>query len=228
MSSAGVLLVFSKPKAGFDEDNYNKWYSKFHIQDVVASGLSDLAVRYKNVKSDAKWPYLCLYRLPDVAKMQDHAVLGSIPVNHELLPGGGPWQDHLETDMRVFTLLDKYDGRDSMDGPRGKALRTVSMEPGEGNDEELNDWYLKEHYEKLSNVPGYRRSTRYKLADTKNEDGYPRFLSLHEFDSVDIPSASLKATTETEWGQKIFSSLKSVGLDAWQEIAATGATETKL
>jgi hypothetical protein len=86
MPTPGILYVQSKPKSGFDEEAFNKWYSNYHIQDVVASGLADLGIWYKNTNPDAKWPYLAIYRVPDVAKLQDKAVLESIPAKHDLLP----------------------------------------------------------------------------------------------------------------------------------------------
>jgi hypothetical protein len=116
MATPGLLYIETKPKPGFDEEKYNKWYSNYHIQDVVQSGLADLGARYKNTNPDAKWPYLAVYRLPDVAKLQDKAVLESIPVNHDLLPNGGPWQDAIELDSRAFILLQKFDGQIPKDG----------------------------------------------------------------------------------------------------------------
>lgn len=116
MATPGLLFVQSKPKAEFAEDSYNEWYSNYHIQDVVQSGLADLAIRYKNTDPTAKWPYLCVYRLPDVAKLQDTATTEKVPVNHDLLPNGGPWTEALDADMRPFVLLQKFEGQIPKDG----------------------------------------------------------------------------------------------------------------
>lgn len=57
------------------------------------------------------------------------------------------------------------------------------IEPGD--DADYDAWYRDEHLGMLAKVPGYRRSQRYRLlplsmtpADT------PRFLAVHEFDSL--------------------------------------------
>jgi hypothetical protein len=250
MATAGLLYIQSRPKPGFDEEKYNEWYSNYHIQDVIQSGLADVGIRYKNTKPDAKWPYLAIYRMPDIAKIQDKAVLESIPAKHDLLPNGGPWHDALEIDTRAFVLLQKFEGQIPKDGkyvshalhtfffrtgssqspkttgPRGKALRTVLVEPG--NDEDFDDWYRKQHLDMLSMVPGFRRSTRYKLADPMNASGSPRFLACHEYDTTEFPADAVKLVTGTEWSKKVLSSAKGFEADVWEEIAVTGATESKL
>jgi hypothetical protein len=117
MPTPGLLYALSKPKhPSLKEDTYNDWYSNHHIQHVVDSGLADLAIRYKNTKADAKWPYLAIYRLPDVAKMGDEKLRESIPKTHDLLPEGQPWTEALETDIRVLELLQKFEGQVPKDG----------------------------------------------------------------------------------------------------------------
>lgn len=138
-STPGLLWAFSKPKSTFSEADYNTWYTDHYIHHVVDASLCDLAVRYKNVNPDAKWPYLAIYRLPDVAKLQDQKVMGSIATTHELIPNGVAWTEAIEVDIRPFTLLQKFEGQIAKEGPRGKALRTVMVEPAEGGDAEFDE-----------------------------------------------------------------------------------------
>lgn len=135
----GLLWAFSKPKSSFSDTDFNTWYTDHHIHHVVDAGLSDLAIRYKNINPDAKWPYLAIYRLPDVAKLQDVNVMSNIATTHELIPKGEKWTDALDVDIRPFTLLQKFEGQIPKEGPRGKALRTVMVEPGEGGDAEFDE-----------------------------------------------------------------------------------------
>ena len=116
-ATAGLLYVLTKIKdPSFSEENFNKWYSTVHIQDINASGLSDLAIRYKNVNPAARWPYLAVYRVPDIAKFNDKNITGSIPMTHELLPAGKNWKDLLESDSRPFTVLQKFEGQIKKEG----------------------------------------------------------------------------------------------------------------
>jgi hypothetical protein len=112
MATPGILVVLSKPKttATFTEDKYNEWYTEHHIQHIVDSGLCDLAIRYKNTSKEAKWPYVCIYRLPDLAKMNDEKLVGSIPVTHELLPDGKSWMEVLDVDRKAMKLTQRFEG----------------------------------------------------------------------------------------------------------------------
>jgi hypothetical protein len=112
MATPGILVVFSKPQTSstFTETTYNEWYTEHHIHHIVDAGLCDLAIRYKNTSKDAKWPYLCIYRLPDLAKMKDEELIKSIPVTHELLPDQKSWMEVLDVDRKVFRLLQRFEG----------------------------------------------------------------------------------------------------------------------
>jgi len=229
MATPGLLYVLSKPKhASFSESDFNTWYTSHHIQDVVNSGLADLAIRYKNTSPDAKWPYLALYRLPDVAKLQDPNVMASIPKKHDLLPEGKEFFDVLDTDMRPFVLLQKFEGQVAKEGPRGKALRTVLIEPAEGSDDEFDEWYRKQHLDMLSMVSGFRRSTRYKLVPESAALGHPRYLACHEYDDKNFPLEQVKLVTGTEWSKKNLGSAKKFEGDVWEEIGVAGDVESKL
>jgi hypothetical protein len=225
MPEPGLLYVQSRPKDFFSEDAFNKWYSEFHIQDVIASGLSDLAVRYKNTNPEAAWPYLCIYRLPDITKVTDKSVTDKVPLKHDLIPDGKIWPEALDADMRTFTLTQKFDGQIPKTGARGQALRTVMIEPG--NDADFDEWYRKQHLDMLSMVPGFRRSTRYQLSDQENKEGHPRFIAMHEYDTADFPVEAVKLVTGTEWSRKVLKEAKSFSGDVWEEIAATGDVESK-
>jgi hypothetical protein len=109
---AGILYVRTKPThPSLTEETYNKWYTEVHIQDAVKSGLADLAIRYKNTKADAEWPYLCIYRIPDLAILSDPKVMASIPTTHELLPEGKPWAELMAAEHVVLAVIQKFEGQ---------------------------------------------------------------------------------------------------------------------
>jgi hypothetical protein len=109
---AGILFVYTKPThPSLTEESYNKWYSEVHIQDAIKSGLADLAIRYKNTKADAQWPYLCIYRIPDLAILSDPKVMASIPTTHESLPEGKPWMELMDAQNVVLAVIQKFEGQ---------------------------------------------------------------------------------------------------------------------
>ncbi|KAF2434392.1 hypothetical protein EJ08DRAFT_693431 [Tothia fuscella] len=224
----GIMYVLTKPHTPYlSLENYNKWYTEAHIEDAISCGLADLAIRYKNTNPDAKWPYLCVYRLPDLEKLSDEKLMGSIPTKHELLPDGKSWSEVMDAKGSAYRVLQKFEGWGEKEGPRGKALRTVMVEPAEGGEEEFDEWYRKQHLDMLSMVTGFRRSTRYQLVE-KELSGEPRFLACHEYETTDFPVEEIKRVTGTEWSKKMFAGFKSFEGEVWEVIAQAGKVEEKL
>jgi hypothetical protein len=164
-SAPGLLYVTSRPThPELSDGTFNEWYTNEHIHDMVKSGLTDLVVRYKNVNTTAKWPYLAIYRLPDTAKLQDQKVLGSVPATSNLLPGktkgskGGAYKDVMDMEMRAYSRTQTFEGQIAKTG-RGKGLTTASMQPANGTDADFDDWYRRQHLDML----------RYVITPTKPE-----------------------------------------------------------
>lgn len=113
----GLLLVRAKAKnPDLTDEALNKWYSTVHIQDVVNSGAADLAIRYKNLDPKAEYPYLCLYRVPDLGFVQDAEKMAKIPKTSDLLPGSHDYREELTLERRVYGLLQKFEGQDEQKG----------------------------------------------------------------------------------------------------------------
>lgn len=153
---AGLLMVLSKPNhPDLTVETFNQWYSGPHIRDMVASGVTDLVLRYKNVNTSAKYPYLALYRLPDYRKLSDSKIMGAIPSTSELLPGkakgskGGDYKDVLDMETRAYARTQTFEGQIKLPG-RGKALVTAAMGVQNGTEAELDDWYRRQHLDMLS------------------------------------------------------------------------------
>jgi hypothetical protein len=153
---AGLLMVLSKPThPDLTIETFNQWYSGPHIHDMVASGVTDLVLRYRNVNTSAKYPYLALYRLPDVRKLSDTKVMGAIPSTSELLPGktkgtkGGDYKDVMDMETRAYARTQTFEGQIKLAG-RGKALVTAAMSVQNGTEGEMDDWYRRQHLDMLS------------------------------------------------------------------------------
>lgn len=94
-------------------------------------------------------------------------------------------------------------------------MAIAAIEPAPGGDDDLHDWYIRQHLDMLSMTPGYRRGTRYKLLSSTRE-GTPRYIALHEYESVELPSAEIELTTKTEWSKKILSSVLKFESELWK------------
>jgi len=153
---AGLLMVLSKPThPDLTTEVFNQWYSGPHIHDMVASGVTDLVIRYRNTNASAKYPYLALYRLPDVRKLSDAKVMGAIPSTSELLPGkskgtkGGDYKDVMDMETRAYARTQTFEGQTKLPG-RGKTLITAAMSVQNGTEGEMDDWYRRQHLDMLS------------------------------------------------------------------------------
>ena len=150
---SGLLVVLSKPNhPELTEAVYNDWYSNEHIQDMVKSGLTDLVLRYKNVNHTSQWPYLAIYRLPDVRLLQDKKVMGAITPTSQKLPGkakgskGGAYSDVLSMETRAYARIQTFEGQIEKKG-RGKGLVLSTQQPG--NEADYDDWYRRQHLDML-------------------------------------------------------------------------------
>ena len=154
-SPGGLLYVLSKPThPELSDIVFNDWYTNHHIRDMVNSDLTDLVVRYKNTKDTSQWPYLAIYRLPDVARLKDQKTMGSIPATSPLLPGkeegskGGAFKDIMAMETSTYTRIQTFEGPSKKTG-RGRGLVTGAMEPANGTDADFDDWYRKQHLDMI-------------------------------------------------------------------------------
>jgi hypothetical protein len=109
----GMMYALSRViYPGLSDETYNKWYDEVHLGDVINTGLVDLALRYKNVNADSKYPYLAIYRVPDFEALQSSegmAKLMAIPRTHESLPDGKDLDELLETERGSAERIEVYD-----------------------------------------------------------------------------------------------------------------------
>lgn len=82
----------------------------------------------------------------------------------------------------------------------GLVLGCNWWEPIEGMDDDLNQWYEKEHIPLVLSVPGWIRSRR--LVQTKGRG--PRYLAMHEISSTSVFTEPIhRAANETRWHNQV-------------------------
>jgi len=117
-----------------------------------------------------------------------------------------------------------------------KVFVIVSLTPKKEMVEEFHQWYLEEHIEMLSQVPGWVRSRRFELVERslggvpsvlewmdsasgassgnidegKGTEAPPRFLAIHEYeDSRGLTSSQWAAATSTPWRMRIMEGIEN-------------------
>lgn len=88
----------------------------------------------------------------------------------------------------------------------------AGMQPKQGTDKDMDDWYREEHLEQMSLEPGFKRGVRYSLifqvknktdTTTVTEDA-PSFLTLYEFDdSNNLGMNVAPLDPMTDWTRKV-------------------------
>jgi hypothetical protein len=240
MLTPGLFFVISRVKDSslVPDADYNIWYNDEHIPDLLRffqhKGQIDrpLALRYKNSNPDSDRPYLALYPLPDAQWMfsPDQAEF-RWSIKQSRVLGVDNIFEHIEFTFRPYEKIQTFEGyqQASKTGVnRSKTIVCVAMEPGpsEEQQQELDDWYRKQHLDMLSMCKGYRRSTRYKRMD----DQAPKYLALHEYDCKpdELPADQIDRVKETDWSKKILAECQMFERDVFELIEVQGNKEMKL
>lgn len=86
--------------------------------------------------------------------------------------------------------------------------------------------------ELVSKCPGYRRTTRYKLATCsvlsvfeRSFPQAPKWLVLHEFEGPRMPWKELAATDETAWAKKVIPEISSLDFGCFKLTRVFGKSD---
>lgn len=229
MSVPGLTFVASNilDPAKTSDEIYNKFYNDEHLPDVLASGVTKLALRYKNASSEAKTPYIALYPVEDINAASEAGETLIRDSRKSTTFDGNDVYDYIRFHIGRHEKIQTYEayqqeGRSGNE--RGQTIVCVAMEPGDEAD--FEDWYRKQHLDMLGMCRGYRRCTRYKRMDGKE----PRYLALHEYacKPEDLPSEQIKQVTATEWSTKIVGEAKVFDRDVFVLVQAQGDADLNL
>lgn len=133
--------------------------------------------------------------------------------------------EHYGANLKGYSLIQRYEPPKQRGRPtNGRCVVAVGIEPADGDEALLDDWYRGEHLDLLAQTPIFVRCTRYRLlgpASGKNPDQEaPSFLALHEYEShqalLDYAIENGQLVPETPMAKKIFSNAKTVERAIWE------------
>ena len=235
----GILYVTSKISRPdiLSEDVYFDWYDNDHIDEIVNTDGIKSAFRGIDIeKGKASKPYLAYYPMKDLGFTQGER-FKKIRVHSKILPGSGLCYDLADIDVRYMTLVQKHE---SSNKNVLKSLAITGIEPGDStSDSDLKNWYDKEQLPMLEKIPGYRRTTRFKLvyartnAQSRALKGLPTtdeaapepptWLAIHEFDTEDPPVEKMRELYATELSRKIMGGAKKIETNEYRVAKRHGA-----
>ncbi|PWR23303.1 DUF4286 family protein [Zavarzinia compransoris] len=194
-----VQIVLSNP-ASIDRDReFNDWYGRQHIPDLMRLPGFKAAQRYRVALPFAgavPWSHAVLYELECddlgamLAELVDAHGDGRIAVSDVL--------DTATLTALVFSPLGPHQG---VKGRRRQVFAALSK-PAAGREADFNAWYDGRHVPDVIRVPGIFGAGRYRLSttflDPLGQD--QSYLALYDVDSEDLRAlaAQLRADVRSE------------------------------
>jgi hypothetical protein len=184
----GLLYVHAEP-GWVPEPEFHDWYDNEHAPARLAVPGIRTGYRYRAL--DGLRPtWLAWYELDiDVLSGQRYRAIRERSAREREIV------DRLDVlDRRVYRLIDDR-GQAS-----GGSPVVVSVALSASDDAELEAWYREEHVPMLHEIPGWRRTRRYRLVEGTG----PALLAFHEIDGVDLfDTEAYRAATSTRWRDSV-------------------------
>lgn len=219
----GLLFALMSPGSNSLKD-FTTWYDEDHAPSRAAVPGVLSAQRYEAIDG-AKPEWLACYELtsPDVLKSEAYTKLWQNISQYEtgVLDKISP-----NSSRRIYSLTAQQVSP-KWDKTKQRIFHPVALQPKEGSDmtdDELQAWYVEEHIPELAKIPGWLRSTRWKLEDVKDvrsqelkaEDKrkVSRFIAIHEWESEAVyDTKEFKHATTTPWRMKVMERVDPVSED---------------
>ena len=193
----GLLFVLTEPlDPALSDAQFNDWYSNKHVVDTVNFGLAALAVRYRNINGSHKWPYLALYRLPDLLKVYDKKFMSSLPTDSPKGWGAPSSKADVRFKPQGYQLLKTFEGENARAGT-SKFVQTAEVQNSSMNAKSFVAFCEESQFDDIDKEQGYRRSMLYQaglsLVPQEGKAGtdfesveqrQPTYLVVHEFDQM--------------------------------------------
>jgi hypothetical protein len=101
------------------------------------------------------------------------------------------------------------------------------MEPKPGGEADLDAWYRDEHNQQMSEQPGWKRTTRFKLLVQYRPDGKEMvktsFLAIHEFgDGHKIGKDVEALEPKTKWTEKVMDEAEAIDAAVYHKVKTFG------
>ena len=165
------------------EDEYNDWYTKQHVDDVLRIPGILTGRRFTRMEQqqspDQPYKYSAMYDIEAemtpqiISELSRRANTPEMPLSTAV------------ADPRYLSFFEAIAPQASV-GPGFNARFTlvVMTNAAEGRDDEFNDWYNNIHIPDLLRVPGIVAAQRFRLLPTQRNTNQPwKYLCLYECDA---------------------------------------------
>jgi hypothetical protein len=178
-SGTGLLVVWTDIAPEYEVE-FNDWYDKEHIPQLLGVPGFQTGRRYQAVEGKPK--YIALYQLADenVLKSDAFRAVRENPTarTKKITP------QFRDTQRGVFRQLFSHGNSPQRDA---EFVLTVRLNTPTEHEKEFNAWYDEDHLPALVGVPGVYCARRYTAVE-----GDPKYLAVYEMRDAG-------ATTSPEW-----------------------------
>lgn len=197
-----VYITATEPESAWEEE-FNRWYDEEHIPNLAAVPGYLSARRYIAVEGEPK--YMAFYEIAsmDAYRSAEHDRAANTPWTERMRP-------HFSSRGMAF-YEQIFPAERVLQGPSWGAeaggLLTVRLDVTPEHEEDLNNWYDREHLAALAAVPGVIAVRRFRAIE-----GAPKYLATYHLTepgvqasqawsrAIDTPwSARARATFRTRW-----------------------------
>ncbi|KAH7125357.1 hypothetical protein B0J11DRAFT_528234 [Dendryphion nanum] len=216
-SGPGLMqLAFSIPSTSkLSQETFDTWLNEVYLPALIDSGVVLSAWRYRAANLDYPKQHIALLKIGDLAPVQDGAIQ-KISRTSDKFPTNGPVEEFVDSESKIFAL-DQLFETERQPEDVAKTIIWAAMEPQPGGEADLDAWYRDEHNQQMSEQPGWKRTTRFKLLYQHRSDGrepeYLSFVAIHEFGEGHHLGKNVEPLDPmTEWTKRCMSAAK--GIDA--------------
>lgn len=189
----GLLYVTMQPNANLTLAQFHEWYNNEHGPTRLRLPFIGNGLRYRAADYDISGKdmpeWLAIYDIADMNELtkdtytrlrtdavksdREKSVMREIAINRKLFD---LVSENHSSEFRPPSEISEH--------PERCVLHAVTTIPLDGKEDELREWLSKEQKEKITCVPGWRRS-RYYVTSPLLEGMHIEFLETHEFAAQD-------------------------------------------
>ncbi|RFU80162.1 hypothetical protein TARUN_2049, partial [Trichoderma arundinaceum] len=205
MATPGNLYVTMQPQPGLPLDQFHEWYNNEHgptrlrLPTIFSNGL-----RYR--AADGQQPeFLATYDVTDMAHLETETYL-TLRANRS--PREAATIAQVDVTRYFYDLVHVKESPlflpvEKLTDEEANGLVAVTTEITLKDTPEASDlfrkWFIEEHVDFLSNIPGWLRSRLFKTSSLE-PDQPTKYVSFHDFAKENgLRDAEQKAATDNSW-----------------------------
>ncbi|RJE23948.1 Alpha beta hydrolase [Aspergillus sclerotialis] len=208
--TAGLLYVTMNPKSSLPAPQFHDWYNNEHGPLRLRLPFVLNGFRYR-AADNAEPEWVALYDISDMDELTREPYL-ALRGDEIKTPREKATMAQIDVDRRLYDLVEERKASDfcSLESLPDSAASgsilvavTLTVQPDQAKEEEVDRWYREEHTEMLSRVPGWRRSRRY-ITSSIDPNAPRQYIALHEYAPKNgLGGPEHQASMNTPWRNKV-------------------------